>query len=222
MICDVHAHYIPQKFSAVHARPLSAAGRRAGKRGIARHPVSDSAADIQGRFELMDAAGVERQILSPHRQPYLPDEAEGVQAIHLLNDGYAELAARYPDRIAVLRHAAAAAHRRVAAGDGARPGPTRLRRGQHEHLLPRPLGRRSRVRADLCRDEPARRNPVRASVGDRRVLAGDQRLGVPRLDRQLDRGRDVRAAHDRASRSRTATRTSASSCRISAGRSRCC
>ena len=70
------------------------------KAGIARHPVSDSAADIQGRLELMDAAGVERQILSPHRQPYLPDEAEGVEAMHLLNDGYAELAARYPYRIA--------------------------------------------------------------------------------------------------------------------------
>jgi hypothetical protein len=30
--------------------------------GIARHPVSDSPADIQGRLELMDAAGVATQI----------------------------------------------------------------------------------------------------------------------------------------------------------------
>ena len=44
----------------------------------------------------MDAAGVEKQVLSPHRPPYLPDEAEGVQAMHLLNDGYAELAHRIP------------------------------------------------------------------------------------------------------------------------------
>ena len=42
---------------------------------------------------------METQILSPHRQPYLPDEAECVQALHLLNDGYAELAARFPQRI---------------------------------------------------------------------------------------------------------------------------
>jgi len=48
----------------------------------------------------MDAAGVERQILSPHRQPYHPDEADCVRAVHLPNDGYAELAARYPSPIA--------------------------------------------------------------------------------------------------------------------------
>ena len=48
----------------------------------------------------MDAAGVATQILSPHHPPYLPDEAECVQALHLLNDGYADLAQRYPGRIA--------------------------------------------------------------------------------------------------------------------------
>src|SRR5260370_32403081 len=70
------------------------------KRGTARHPVSDSAEDIQGRLELMDNAGVEMQVLSPNHPPYLPDEAEGVKAVQLLNDGYAELAHRYPQRIA--------------------------------------------------------------------------------------------------------------------------
>jgi predicted TIM-barrel fold metal-dependent hydrolase len=39
-------------------------------------------------------------VLSPHRPPYLPDEAEGVRAVQLLNDGYADLAHRYPNRIA--------------------------------------------------------------------------------------------------------------------------
>jgi 6-methylsalicylate decarboxylase len=68
--------------------------------GIASHPVSVSQADIQGRLELMDAAGVAMQILSPHRPPYLPDEAECVRALYLLNDGYADLAQRYPGRIA--------------------------------------------------------------------------------------------------------------------------
>jgi predicted TIM-barrel fold metal-dependent hydrolase len=98
MICDVHAHYIPLRFSQFMRDRFPPRVGVPEKTGIAKHPVSDSSADIQGRFELMDAAGVERQILSPHRQPYLPDEAEGVQAIHLLNDGYAELAARYPGR----------------------------------------------------------------------------------------------------------------------------
>jgi predicted TIM-barrel fold metal-dependent hydrolase len=70
------------------------------KRGIARHPVSDSPEDIQGRLELMDAAGVEKQVLSPNHPPYLPDEADCVAAIRMLNDGHAELAHRYPQRIA--------------------------------------------------------------------------------------------------------------------------
>jgi 6-methylsalicylate decarboxylase len=100
MICDVHAHYIPQAFSDFMGDRF---GPRVGspvKAGIAKHPVSDSIGDIQGRLELMDAAGVEKQVLSPHRPPYLPDEAEGVRAAQLLNDGYADLAHRYPNRIA--------------------------------------------------------------------------------------------------------------------------
>jgi predicted TIM-barrel fold metal-dependent hydrolase len=99
MICDVHAHYIPKQFSDFMGERFTPAVGVPNPAGIARHPVSDSATDIQGRLELMDAAGVEIQILSPHRQPYLPDEAECVQALHLLNDGYAELAARHPKRI---------------------------------------------------------------------------------------------------------------------------
>src|SRR6185437_2359215 len=88
MICDVHAHYIPQKFSDFMGDRF---GPRVGpsvqvKEGIAKHPVSESAADIVGRLELMDAAGVEKQVLSPHRPPYLPDEAECVKALNLLNE----------------------------------------------------------------------------------------------------------------------------------------
>jgi predicted TIM-barrel fold metal-dependent hydrolase len=48
----------------------------------------------------MDEAGVEKQVLSPNHPPYLPDEAECVKAVRMLNDGYAELAHRYPKRIA--------------------------------------------------------------------------------------------------------------------------
>ncbi|MBO0738414.1 MAG: hypothetical protein J2P48_17875, partial [Alphaproteobacteria bacterium] len=66
------------------------------KRGIARHPVSDSPDDIQHRLEPMDSAGVEKQVLSPNHPPYLPDEKGAVSAIRMLNDGYAEPAHRYP------------------------------------------------------------------------------------------------------------------------------
>jgi 6-methylsalicylate decarboxylase len=97
MICDVHAHYIPKAFSDFMGDPRVGVAVRAG---IARHPVSDSAGDISGRLELMDAAGVEKQVLSPHRPPYLPDETECVRAVTMLNDGYANLAHRYRDRIA--------------------------------------------------------------------------------------------------------------------------
>ena len=100
MICDVHAHYIPKNFSDFMGDRFPTRVGVPVKRGIARHPVSDSAEDIQGRLELMDSAGVEKQVLSPNHPPYLPDEAECVKAIQMLNDGYAELAHRYPQRIA--------------------------------------------------------------------------------------------------------------------------
>ena len=100
MICDVHAHYIPKNFSDFMGDRFPTRVGVPVKRGIARHPVSDSAEDIQGRLELMDSAGVEKQVLSPNHPPYLPDQAECTKAIQMLNDGYAELAHRYPQRIA--------------------------------------------------------------------------------------------------------------------------
>jgi predicted TIM-barrel fold metal-dependent hydrolase len=100
MICDVHAHCIPKAFSDFMGDRFPPRVGVADRRGIARHAVSDAPEDIGRRLELMDQAGVEKQILSPHRPPYLPDEAEGVTAARLLNDGYAELARRHPERIA--------------------------------------------------------------------------------------------------------------------------
>jgi len=76
MICDVHAHYIPKNFSDFMGDRFPTRVGVSVKRGIARHPVSDWAEDIQGRLELMDSAGVEKQVLSPNHPPYLPDEAE--------------------------------------------------------------------------------------------------------------------------------------------------
>ncbi|HEX4617611.1 MAG TPA: amidohydrolase family protein, partial [Stellaceae bacterium] len=100
MICDVHAHYTPRNFSEFMGDRFASPVHLPVKRGMARHPFSDSPEDIEGRFKLMDEAGVEKQVLSPNHPPYLPDEAECVRAVQMLNDGYADLAHRYPKRIA--------------------------------------------------------------------------------------------------------------------------
>jgi predicted TIM-barrel fold metal-dependent hydrolase len=99
MICDVHAHYTPRNFSELMGDRFASPVHLPVKRGMARHPFSDSAEDIEGRFRLMEEAGVGKQVLSPNHPPYLPDEAECVTAVKMLNDAYADFASRYPDRI---------------------------------------------------------------------------------------------------------------------------
>ena len=63
------AHYIPKNFSDLMGERFLPRVGVPAKAGIARHPVSDSEEDISGRFELTDAAGVEKQVLSPHWPP---------------------------------------------------------------------------------------------------------------------------------------------------------
>src|ERR1044071_8437003 len=99
MICDVHAHYTPRNFSQFMGDRFASPVHLPVKRGMALHPFSDSPEDIEGRFRMMEEAGVGRQVLSPNHPPYLPDEAECVTAVKMLNDAYAEFAHRFPDRI---------------------------------------------------------------------------------------------------------------------------
>ena len=99
MICDVHAHYTPRNFSEFMGDRFASPVHLPVKRGMARHPFSDSAEDIEGRFRLMDEAGVGKQVLSPNHPPYLLDEAECVTAVKMLNDAYADFASRHPARI---------------------------------------------------------------------------------------------------------------------------
>ena len=68
MICDVLVHYIPKNFSDFMGDRFPPRVGVPVKAGIAKHRISDSAGDIIGRLELMDAAGVEKQVLSPHRR----------------------------------------------------------------------------------------------------------------------------------------------------------
>src|SRR6202167_4024733 len=100
MICDVHAHYTPKNFSALMGDRFASPTHLPVKTGMALHAFSDSAEDIENRFKWMDDAGVEKQVLSPNHPPYLPDQAECVKAVQMLNDGYADFAHRFPKRIA--------------------------------------------------------------------------------------------------------------------------
>ena len=57
MICDVHAHYTPRNFSEFMGDRFASPVHLPVKRGMARHPFSDSPEDIEGRFRLMEKAG---------------------------------------------------------------------------------------------------------------------------------------------------------------------
>ena len=52
MICDVHAHYTPKNFSAFMGDRFASPTHLAVKRGLARHPFSDTQEDIEARFRL--------------------------------------------------------------------------------------------------------------------------------------------------------------------------
>ena len=193
MICDVHAHYMPKAFSEFmgdrFARPRicrsSAAWR--GIRSRIRRRTSRAGS------ELMDDAGVEKQVLSPNHPPYLPDEAECVQAV------------QYAERR--LCRAGAAATR-----GGSRPTSccrcristrrcSEMERGFDQlgcvgvNMNISCLGRSiAETEFEPIYAEMNRRGAVLfvhpSVTGD--LLAVDQRLQVPRVGRQLAGGRDVR------------------------------
>jgi predicted TIM-barrel fold metal-dependent hydrolase len=71
--------------------------------GWSAQPHTDSPEDVARRLELMDEAGVDLQVLSHGiMAPYLQSEHEAIEAARACNDGYADLAARYPTRFAAL------------------------------------------------------------------------------------------------------------------------
>jgi predicted TIM-barrel fold metal-dependent hydrolase len=69
-----------------------------------RRPIrEDDPAGIAARLEQMDDAGVRLQVLSPAASPpYAEKEADAVAAARLINDAYAELAAKHPGRLAAV------------------------------------------------------------------------------------------------------------------------
>ena len=100
MIVDIHAHYFPQGYMdllmRIGGKSLPEAARPLTGRPGGRPPDTN---DMQVRLERMDDAGVQMQVLSPAASPpYAEKEADAVAAARLINDAYAELAAKHPGR----------------------------------------------------------------------------------------------------------------------------
>jgi 6-methylsalicylate decarboxylase len=103
MIIDVHAHYFPKAYNELLLRIGGRSLPEAARALTARPLREDNSAQIAARLGQMDDAGVQMQVLSPAASPpYAEKEAEAVAAARLINDSYAELAARYPGRLAAF------------------------------------------------------------------------------------------------------------------------
>jgi 6-methylsalicylate decarboxylase len=90
---DVHAHYWTEDYLDL----LVGLGKADtnGARGLG----AGGGKELEARLRLMDRAGVEMQVLSAApQQPYGDDADEASTAARFVNDQYAELADRHPDR----------------------------------------------------------------------------------------------------------------------------
>jgi 6-methylsalicylate decarboxylase len=93
MRIDVHAHYWTEGYLDL----LIDLGK--ADAGAARGIGAGGGAEMEARLRLMDRAGVDIQVLSACPQlPYGEDKQKATRAARFVNDQYAELAARQPDR----------------------------------------------------------------------------------------------------------------------------
>ncbi|HLI26283.1 MAG TPA: amidohydrolase family protein [Chloroflexota bacterium] len=107
MAIDVHAHLYPPAYLDVVRKleheggAVGAAAQRTLHAFIRQDPVFTEALDE--RLALMDAAGIERQVLS-FSTPNIwhPDVAVRSALVRAFNDACAEVAARYPGRFALF------------------------------------------------------------------------------------------------------------------------
>jgi predicted TIM-barrel fold metal-dependent hydrolase len=97
VITDLHAHFHPAAFREALAR-MPDWGRGRGGFAGGRLPDTDAPEHIQARLEMMAAAGVGQQILSPAAgwAPYSVDGAAATNAARVANDYTADLISRYP------------------------------------------------------------------------------------------------------------------------------
>lgn len=96
---DLQAHYFPTRY----LDELERLGKRdVGESRMQPH-ATDSAEDLAERFALMDAAGVDVQVLSPAgQQPYFSSEPDAAEAARVCNDLFAGLATAHPERLAAF------------------------------------------------------------------------------------------------------------------------
>jgi 6-methylsalicylate decarboxylase len=93
MRVDVHAHYWTDDYLDL----LVDLGK--ADAGAARGIGAGGGAELAARLRLMDRAGVQMQVLSACPQsPYGEDGTKATTAATLINDQYAALVERYPDR----------------------------------------------------------------------------------------------------------------------------
>jgi 6-methylsalicylate decarboxylase len=93
MRVDVHAHYWTDDYLDL----LVDLGK--ADAGAARGIGAGGGAELAARLRLMDRAGVQMQVLSACPQsPYGEDGTKATTAAMLINDQYAALVERYPDR----------------------------------------------------------------------------------------------------------------------------
>jgi predicted TIM-barrel fold metal-dependent hydrolase len=97
MRIDVHAHYWTEDYLDL----LVDLGK--ADAGAARGIGAGGGAELEARLRLMDRAGVQMQVLSACPQlPYGEDGKKATRAARFVNDQYAALAGRYPDRFAAF------------------------------------------------------------------------------------------------------------------------
>jgi 6-methylsalicylate decarboxylase len=94
MRIDVHAHYYPRPlYDLLESFDGVRRGRDGFVRGFSHHVGLDE------QLELMDAAGIDRQVMSlGNTPPYWPNEEQAVAAARVSNDLYAELHSAHPTR----------------------------------------------------------------------------------------------------------------------------
>jgi len=93
---DIHGHYFPNEYLDM----LDRFGGGGTGTAIARNaPGSGSPQELQSRFQMMDRAGVKMQILSAAPQlPYFENRQNAITAARFVNDAYADIVRRHPDR----------------------------------------------------------------------------------------------------------------------------
>ena len=123
-IVDLHAHYSPKEYYDVLMRiggkslPEAARGGWAGQSLRTNNPN-----DLAERFERMQDADVRLQVLSPAASPpYAEKQDDAVEAATVAQRRLRRPGEDAPGQARGVCLAAAAAHRRVAEGDGARAG----------------------------------------------------------------------------------------------------